>query len=136
MSNYVNLLDIIYPVNSVYITTSSISPATLIGGTWTQIEGGACIAAYSSDSGYVGSKKITINQMPSHQHGITSKCPGSSAFGQFLEQIGGSSLDNSNNFEKRKTHGTGDGQDYYPYFLCLQGVYQNCLAMIAGGTNV
>lgn len=115
MSNYVNLLDIIYPVNSVYITTSSISPATLIGGTWTQIEGGACIAAYSSDSGYVGSKKITINQMPSHRHDITSKCPGSSVFGQFLEQIGGSSLDNSNNFEKRKTHGTGDGQDYYPY---------------------
>lgn len=115
MSNYVNLLDIIYPVNSVYITTSSISPATLIGGTWTQIEGGACIAAYSSDSGYVGSKKITINQMPSHQHGITSKCPGSSAFGQYLDQIGGSSLDNSNNFDKRQTHEIGGGQDYYPY---------------------
>lgn len=110
MSNYVNLLDIIYPVNSVYITTSSISPATLIGGTWTQIEGGACIAAYSSDSGYVGSKKITINQMPSHQHGITSKCPGSSAFGQYLGQIGGSSLDNSNNFEKRKRTEQGMGR--------------------------
>lgn len=115
MSNYVNLLDIIYPVNSVYITTSSISPATLIGGTWTQIEGGACIAAYSSDSGYVGSKKITINQMPSHQHDITSKCPGSSAFGQYLDQIGGSSLDNSSNFDKRQTHEIGGGQDYYPY---------------------
>lgn len=135
MSNYVNLLDIIYPVNSVYITTSSISPATLIGGTWTQIEGGACIAAYSSDSGYVGSKKITINQMPSHQHGITSKCPGSSAFGQFLEQIGGSSLDTSNNFDERKTHEIG-GAGLLPLLLCLQGVYQNCLAMIAGGTNV
>ena len=35
MSNFVNLMDIVYPVHSMYITTSSVSPATFIGGTWT-----------------------------------------------------------------------------------------------------
>ena len=39
MSNFVNLLDIVYPVGSIYITTTENSPADSIGGTWVKIEG-------------------------------------------------------------------------------------------------
>lgn len=48
MSNFVNLLDIIYPIGSVYITFSSVSPATSIGGTWSQItnKGFTCCKGY------------------------------------------------------------------------------------------
>lgn len=38
MSNYVNLLDIIYPIGSIYITMSSASPAGIIGGSWNRIQ--------------------------------------------------------------------------------------------------
>lgn len=38
MSNFVNLLDIVYPVGSVYITTTENSPAASIGGTWVEIK--------------------------------------------------------------------------------------------------
>lgn len=38
MSNFVNLLDIVYPVGSIYITVNSISPADNVGGTWEKIE--------------------------------------------------------------------------------------------------
>ena len=38
MSNFVNLLDIIYPVGSVYITATENSPANSIGGTWAEIK--------------------------------------------------------------------------------------------------
>ena len=38
MSNFVNLLDIIYPVGSVYITATEVSPASSIGGTWVEIK--------------------------------------------------------------------------------------------------
>lgn len=38
MSNFVNLLDIIYPVGSIYITATEISPADSIGGTWVEIK--------------------------------------------------------------------------------------------------
>lgn len=38
MSNFVNLLDIIYPVGSVYITATEINPASSIGGTWVEIK--------------------------------------------------------------------------------------------------
>ncbi len=39
MSNYVNLLDIIYPVGSVYITFSDVSPVNSVGGSWEKIDG-------------------------------------------------------------------------------------------------
>lgn len=38
MSNFVNLLDIIYPVGSIYITATEISPADAIGGIWVEIK--------------------------------------------------------------------------------------------------
>lgn len=37
MSSFVNLLDVVYPVGSVYCSMNSTSPATLFGGTWKQV---------------------------------------------------------------------------------------------------
>ena len=34
---FVNLLSVIYPVGSVYLSINSTSPASIIGGTWKQI---------------------------------------------------------------------------------------------------
>ena len=72
MSNFVNLLDIVYPVGSIYFSTSSTSPASSVGGTWTQIKD-ANIAAkgskYTKD--YIGSYKIDKKQLPHHAHTIT-----------------------------------------------------------------
>lgn len=39
MSNFVNLLDIVYPIGSVYISFSDVSPVESIGGAWEKIEG-------------------------------------------------------------------------------------------------
>ena len=39
MSNFVNLLDIVYPIGSVYITFSDVSPADSVGGSWEKIDG-------------------------------------------------------------------------------------------------
>ena len=36
---FTNLLEVVYPVGSVYVTTSSVSPAEVVGGTWEKIEG-------------------------------------------------------------------------------------------------
>lgn len=117
MSNFVNLLDIIYPVNSIYITTSGISPATSIGGTWTQIKDGACLAAYDDIVGYTGSKTISVAQMPPHNHPLidilgcgwdTSQSTGDKLLyrgckqGRGIHEFGSSSMQ-------------GGGQDYYPY---------------------
>lgn len=72
MSNFVNLLDIVYPVGSIYFSSSNISPVNSIGGTWVQIKDAVLAAGGSEYSAAIGSfggnKAITINQMPEHNH--------------------------------------------------------------------
>ena len=67
---FINLLQAVYPVGAVYISTVNTSPSSLIGGTWTQITNAALRA--STSIGYTGSDThtITINEIPSHRHDI------------------------------------------------------------------
>lgn len=61
---WINILDVFFPVGSLYLSTSSISPSSKIGGTWTQVKG-AVLAAYGSNSFANPSKyggKLTISQ--------------------------------------------------------------------------
>lgn len=37
--SYINLLDIIYPIGSIYMSFNPVSPAEFIGGTWEQLKG-------------------------------------------------------------------------------------------------
>lgn len=71
--SWISLLDIMYPVGSLYFSTSSTSPATLVGGSWTQIKG-ATIAAVGSNgvtlNSYSGNLKITLDQIPNHEHNV------------------------------------------------------------------
>lgn len=69
---YVNLGQVIYPIGAIFASTSSTSPSSMFGGTWSQITGDACLMA-GTTIGNVGSKKITIDQMPSHNHPLTNK---------------------------------------------------------------
>ena len=65
---FVNLLEIVYPVGSFYLSANDESPANIVGGTWTKIENAALRA--STSVGYVGSDThtLTIDEMPSHSH--------------------------------------------------------------------
>lgn len=49
--NNTSLLDLTYPVGSVYISTNSTSPASLFGGTWSQISQGRALYGEGSCSG-------------------------------------------------------------------------------------
>lgn len=50
MSNFVNLLDIVYPIGSIFISTANISPADSVGGTWERIENRFLKGANSDES--------------------------------------------------------------------------------------
>lgn len=56
-----------YPVGAIYSSTSSTNPGSIFGGGWVQITGDACLMA-GNNATYIGSKKITVEQMPSHYH--------------------------------------------------------------------
>lgn len=72
MSNFVNLLDIVYPIGSVYISFNSTSPSASIGGTWELLNN---VFLYGT-SGAIGEKGgesahlLTENEMPKHHHAL------------------------------------------------------------------
>lgn len=64
---YVNLLTAMYPVGSLYFSTTSTSPANIIGGTWSSISN-ACIAAQGTIYGSAASYSGSDIKVPSHAH--------------------------------------------------------------------
>ena len=81
------LIDLIYPVGSIYTSINSTSPSTLFGGTWEQIKGrfligtgtpvantdGSSPGSYNYAAGNMGGEAehtLTIEEMPSHRHNI------------------------------------------------------------------
>lgn len=73
------LLNIFYPVGSIYTSTKSTSPATLFGGTWVQIKDTFLLTAgdnYSAGSKggsaththTTGSHTLTVAETPAHTH--------------------------------------------------------------------
>lgn len=68
------ILDIIYPVGSVYLSWNSTDPKNLFGGTWVRLKGGfvyGCQESSGTGNGTgtaTNSHTLTINEIPSHQH--------------------------------------------------------------------
>lgn len=71
MSNFVNLLDIVYPVGSIYQSMNATSPADFIGGTWTKIKTFLYGADTSQETGGEAEHTLTTNEIPSHFHSLS-----------------------------------------------------------------
>lgn len=66
-----DIINLVYPVGSIYLSTSSVSPGTLFGGTWQRLENRMLIGAGSSYSvGSTGGSTDAV--VVSHYHGIPS----------------------------------------------------------------
>ena len=70
---FINIMDIVYPIGTAYMSTTSTSPATLFGGTWSEVKnallstigyGGATAGQYN------GNNSMTKEQMPAHDHKV------------------------------------------------------------------
>ena len=73
--NAQNILDMIYPAGSIYITINNENPSTLFGGVWEQIKDTFLLGAgekYSAGtSGGEDTHKLTVAEMPEHNHSAT-----------------------------------------------------------------
>lgn len=73
-NNPKNLVDLIYPIGSVYISVNEINPSTLFGGEWEQIKDKFLLSAgdtYSAGAtGGEATHTLTVDEMPSHKHEI------------------------------------------------------------------
>lgn len=125
---WINFLEFVYPVGSVYFSTINTSPASVIGGTWSQLTGGmlglagsAGVATAGSDG---GSRKISVDQMPSHNHAFGRQSVSDHEVGINLgwytsNAAGGSQwtmLTGADGTELYRPYigNTGGGQDYIP----------------------
>lgn len=72
-----NLLESVYPVGAIYISTVATNPKTLFGfGTWEQIQDRFLLAAGSSyaagATGGAATHTLTVNEMPAHTHVVSN----------------------------------------------------------------
>lgn len=114
MSNFVNLLDIIYPIGSVYITFNTISPANTVGGTWELLKN---VFLYSSAdtigiTGGENTHKLTVDEMSPHTHHISVKPAGNNVANNLPYQIGAAGLDYSSTFINKYVESNGGGQPH------------------------
>lgn len=57
-----------YPVGALYISYQSTSPASLFGGSWSQISGRFLYCTTNVGTGGNNNHTLTVDQMPSHNH--------------------------------------------------------------------
>ena len=78
--NISDILDTLFPVGYIYMSTVSTSPASLFGGTWEAVEGKFLLSAgmgYSAgDTGGESAHTLDVSEMPSHYHDIPTNSSG------------------------------------------------------------
>ena len=94
-----SLLDLIYPVGSIYISVSSTDPGTIFGGTWEAFATGKTLVGvdvndtdFNAANKVGGEKTVTLtkDQMPAHTHTLKrSKIGGQTYTGTVFDSVDG-----------------------------------------------
>lgn len=74
------IFKLIYPVGSIYMSVNSTSPATLFGGTWTELQGRFLLGRSSTyaagSTGGEATHTLTVAEMPKHNHNMADNDAG------------------------------------------------------------
>lgn len=113
------LLDLIYPIGSVYINVQNVSPEDFLGGVWEQIQGKFLLATQNGryTAGETGGEEthtLTIDEIPSHNHMV----PGSTDETQYPAGHGLTYSDHTNVWMgTMETGGTKPHNNMPPYLV-------------------
>lgn len=111
-----SLLDLIYPVGAIYISTASINPRDIFGGTWEAFAAGKTLVGVDvNDTDFNAANKaggektvtLTTDQIPAHSHTFTRKGEGT----QTAERPVPDSIKNTP-YVHQATSDTGGGQSH------------------------
>lgn len=127
------LIDLIYPVGSIYMSTNSTSPQDFLGGEWTRIEDAFLLSAGSTyTAGDTGGNAthshttqghtLTSDEIPSHHHSFTYytyQIASGNVNRRFLSYSGGGTWDSGNTGGGGShSHGdTGSSSNMPPYLV-------------------
>lgn len=67
------MLEICYPIGSIYISTKNVSPQTFLGGTWASksdyvLRGATSNVTFNSDTNDGGADSVTVSSVANHNH--------------------------------------------------------------------
>ena len=62
-----NIVDLIFPIGTMFLSQANTSPAGFVGGTWAEFNENRFLIPNKA-TGTGGSWTISVNQMPVHQH--------------------------------------------------------------------
>lgn len=119
--NIKDIINIVYPVGSIYMSVNDTDPSLLFHGTWERIKDRFLLAAgdtYSAGStGGEAQHTLTVDEMPSHSHTIrynigTDDSNFSSVYGE-LE--GGDSNDYNHTYTSSASGGGQSHNNMPPY---------------------
>lgn len=113
----------IYPVGSIYLSTSSTNPETLFGGKWTQISGRFLYCTTESKttggstttgkaSGNTGSTTLSLSQIPKHRHPLRGRYGGGGANGYGLITNSGDAITGNSNGTTDNCKNVSSAMDY------------------------
>lgn len=72
-----NIVNLVYPVGSIYMSVNSTSPESLFGGTWEQLKDrfllGAGDTYTNGATGGAATVTLTVDEIPAHSHGLYSR---------------------------------------------------------------
>lgn len=112
------IVDLIYPVGSIYMSVNTTSPSVLFGGVWEQIQGRFLLASDTNNpvgtTGGEATHTLTTAEMPSHTHSGSSVSAGAHTHSKGTQNITGS-------FNMGQPNGTGN----YLGFRSYSGAYYN-----------
>lgn len=89
-----DIVNLIYPVGSIYLSISPTDPKTIFGGTWVRFGNGRTLVGvdtlqteFNTVEKTGGSKthKLTVNEMPAHNHAMIDSA-GNKEFGTTINQ--------------------------------------------------
>ena len=104
-----------FPVGAIYQSYAATSPASLFGGTWTQIQNRFLVGVGSSyaagATGGEATHKLTVNELPSHSHNYSY--PGYEAGGEWY---GASGTAKGNTVATTAVGGGAAHENRPPYF--------------------
>lgn len=113
------IVDLVYPVGSIYMSVNGTDPGTLFGGTWERLEDRFLLGAGSNyTAGTTGGEAqhtLTVNEMPSHRHEILASTQGTAFGSAYINPSNGS----RNSTDQTELNGGGQPHNNMPPYIVV-----------------